>query len=156
MEYLHENNIYHFHLSSRNVLIQDDFTPRICDYGFHYFKEIASIFLKYKNKNGYTCPELLKDNRNISNITGTDENFRKCDVYSFGMLLWELYTCTIPFDVKLTTVYDFVVKDNYRPEITKDFNHEIANLIRLCWDSDVKKRPEFKEIIQIINKINIV
>lgn len=155
MEYLHQNSTYHFHLSSRNILMQDNYTPNICDYGFHYLKEISSIFINYKNKNSYSCPYLLSDNRTVSNFTGENENFPKCDVYSFGILLWELYTGTIPFDVKLSTLQDLVVKDNYRPEITKDFNAEIANVIRSCWDKDANKRPDFKTIVDNLNKINI-
>ena len=116
-------------------------------------KDIASVFIKYKNKNSYTSPELLKDNRQIGNmITAHD---CKNDIYSFGILLWELYTSMIPFNVKINTLYDYVAIDNYRPEITKDFNQDIAYLIRLCWDSDFNRRPNFLRILELINKSKI-
>jgi serine/threonine protein kinase len=127
--------------------------PKIADYGFHQLKDIASVFIKYKNKNSYTCPELLKDNKHIGN-SGSNCDPRY-DIYSFGILLWELYTSTIPFNVKINKLYDYVAIDNYRPEITKDFNQDIANLIRLCWDLDPTRRPNFLRIIELINKSRI-
>jgi serine/threonine protein kinase len=152
MEYLHENKIYHYHLSSKNIYLNDQFTPIISDYGFHYLKDISSVFIKYKNKNSYTSPELLKENKIIGNTTSNSENFQKNDIYSFGILLWELYTCTVPFNISLNNLYNYVVVNGYRPEITKDFNPDIAELIRACWDSDPNKRPGFIKIVEILDK----
>lgn len=153
MEYLHDNNIHHYHLSSKNIYLTEDYIPKICDIGFHYLKDISSVFIRYKNKNSYTSPELLKDNKSIGNTTNNLNH--KSDIYSFGILLWELYTCLIPFNVKLNTLYDYVAVENYRPEITKDFDKDIAGLIRLCWDADVNKRPYFKTIIELLNKVKL-
>jgi serine/threonine protein kinase len=139
--------------------MQENLTPLIADYGFHNLKDISSVFIRYKNKNSYTSPELLKNSKSISNKmeSNTKNNLiYKPDVYSFGMLLWELYTCTIPFNVKIHTLIDLVVRDNYRPEIKPEMNRDISNLIRQCWDSDPNKRPDFKNIINILNKIKII
>jgi sterile alpha motif and leucine zipper-containing kinase AZK len=151
--YLHNNGIHHFHLSSKNIYLNDELNPKIADYSFHNLKELASVFLKYKNKNSYTSPELLKEPKPISNLIGSKDE--RCDVYSFGILLWELYTCTIPFNVALKVLHQYVAIDNYRPEITKGFNQDIANLIRICWDNDPNKRPSFKMIIEHLNKAKI-
>ncbi len=131
----------------------DDLTPKISDFGFKSLKENASIFLKYKNKNAYSAPELLKDKKTIGNsFTQLDYH---TDVYSFGMLLWELYTMTIPFNVKMKTIYNMVAVENFRPEITKDFNHYIANIIRCCWDVEISKRPNFTKIGELLINVKI-
>jgi hypothetical protein len=111
------------------------------------------VFIKYKNKNSYTSPELLRESKQIGNTFLNHDS--KPDVYSFGILLWELYTNTVPFNVKISTLYDYVAVENYRPEITKNFNQDIANLIRLCWDAEPLKRPNFMKIIELINKAKI-
>ncbi len=152
LNYLHSNIIFHFHLSSKNIYLDDNYSPIIADYGFKYLKDISSVFLKYKNKNSYTCPELLKENKDVSNITNLGNN-QKCDIYSFGILLWEIYTCTQPFPISLTNLYNYVVVNDYRPEITKDFPSELANLIRNCWDSDQERRPSINKIIDVLDNL---
>lgn len=150
MDCLHNYKIFHSHLSSRNIYMRDDLTPVIADYGLHYLKDISSVFIKYKNKNSYTSPEILKETtKMISNTTISDSY--QCDVYSFGIVLWELYTSLIPFNIKLTNLYTYVVVNEYRPEITIDFNPEIAALIRTCWDANPSKRPNFKQIIKMLD-----
>ncbi len=153
MEFLHENKLYHLHLSSRNIYMKDINTPMIADYGFHHLKEISSLFNKYKNKNSYSSPEVLRETQ--STIVNKSTGSSKTDVYSFGILLWELYTLKIPFNVKLSNLYTYVVVNNYRPEIPSDINMSIAELIRACWDSDVNKRPSFKKIIEILDKVEL-
>lgn len=135
--------------------MNDELNPKIADYGLNNLKDISSVFFKYKNKNSYSSPEILRENKSIGNNINNHELFFKSDVYSFGILLWELYTCTIPFNVKINTLYDYVAVENFRPEITRDFNQDIANLIRLCWDTDPKKRPTIKKVIELLNKAKI-
>ena len=155
LKYLNENQLNHCHLSSRNVLLQDDLTPLINDFGFVSLFELAEIFNKYHNKNSYSSPEILKDERNVGHTFTNNEFNEKIDVYSFGMLLWELIVETIPFNVKMKEVYDYVVEQKYRPEITKDIDDDIADLIRLCWHSEPKSRPSFDEIImKLKNKLS--
>jgi serine/threonine protein kinase len=153
LSYIHEKKLCHLHLSTKNIYLDENLTPHIADYGFQYLKDTSSIFIKYKNKNSYTSPELLQDTKSISNITIFNEKFEKCDIYSFGMILWELSTEIIPFNVKLATLIDLVLKDDYRPEITKEINKQVANLIRLCWDRNPDQRPKLSIIIEALNNI---
>jgi serine/threonine protein kinase len=127
--------------------------PKITDFGFKSLKENASIFLKYKNKNAYSSPELLKDKKRIGNFYyGLDFH---TDVYSYGVLLWEIFTMTIPFNVRMKTIYNMVAVENFRPEIPKELNAGVANIIRNCWDVDINKRPNFTKICELLNFIKI-
>ena len=150
LKYLNDNQIPHLHLSSRNIYLEDDMTPVIADFGFDNLKEIASIFNKYTNKNSYSPPEILIDAQTIGRPLGGDNE--SIDVYSFGMVLWEIVTSTIPFNLKISEVIDYVVEQKMRPEITKDVDRDIAELIRMCWESENKNRPKFDAIIDILNK----
>ena len=147
LKYLHENHIYHLHLSSKNVYLDDDMTAVVGDYGFDSLKFTATTFNRYKNKNSYSSPEVLVNGNDIG--TGTDE---KIDVYSYGMVLWELFANTTPFDVELPQVISYVVEQKLRPKIESNFDKEIAELIRTCWETESKKRPSVDTIISTISK----
>ncbi len=72
----------------------------------------------------YMAPEVAK---------GQPYN-QKVDVYSFGMILWELVAYEKPFDgMNREQFYERVVHQGYRPDITKKFPHDLADLIRKCW-----------------------
>ena len=122
-------------------------TAVIGDYGFESLKFTATTFNKYKNKNSYSSPEVLVNGNDIE--TGTDE---KRDVYSYGMVLWELFTNTTPFDVELPQVISYVVEQKLRPKIESNIDKEIAELIRTCWETESKKRPSLDIIILTLSK----
>ena len=128
--------------------MDDNMIPKIVDYGFNSAIDAASIFLKYKNKNAFSSPEVLADNRNI----GAGIN-PASDVYSFGILIWEVYTSTIPFDVPIKKIIELVVNENLRPEISKQLSSKISQLIRTCWETNSTLRPSFKLIIEQLKSI---
>lgn len=59
LDYLHNNNIVHCHLNSRNILLDDELNPIIVDFGFRNLYELSNLFNKYYNKSGYSAPEIL-------------------------------------------------------------------------------------------------
>lgn len=76
----------------------------------------------------------------------------KADVYSFGILLWELLSCKKPFvDLKIDTFYEEIVNGGARPPIDPKWPKELVILMERCWSSDFDKRPSFTEIVDILN-----
>ncbi|KAI8530629.1 hypothetical protein RHMOL_Rhmol11G0074200 [Rhododendron molle] len=85
--YLHEEcqqKIIHYDIKPGNVLLDVNFNPKVADFG------LAKLCNKdnthdsptgYKGTPGYSAPEFLRNNYPITH---------KCDVYSFGMLLFEI------------------------------------------------------------------
>ncbi|KAI9074637.1 hypothetical protein K1719_043478 [Acacia pycnantha] len=88
IEYLHqgcEQRILHFDIKPHNVLLDNDFTPKICDFGLAKLCSKDQSIVSMTNARGtlgYIAPEVFS--RNFGNVS------HKVDVYSFGMLLLEL------------------------------------------------------------------
>ena len=152
IDYLHKNNIVHCHLNSKNILLDDELNPIVIDFGFRNLYEISNFFNKYINKNGYSAPEILAATGKFFKIPeNINDNLKKIDIYSYGMILWEIITNTVPFDVKLTDIKKYVLEEKVRPEVPDKINKSLSSLIRNCWDSELSKRPNESDIIEYLN-----
>lgn len=72
------------------------------------------------------------------------------DVYSFGVLLWEICALTQPFS-NITTMkqyYELIVKEHHRPKLSAVKHHGLRKLIAACWSANPASRPTFTSIIQ--------
>ncbi|XP_004248828.1 serine/threonine-protein kinase 54 isoform X2 [Solanum lycopersicum] len=94
---------------------------------------------------GYMAPEVLD---------GKPYN-RKCDVYSFGICLWEIYCCDLPYpDLSFAEVSSAVVRQNLRPEIPRCCPSSLSNVMKKCWDGHPEKRPEMDEVVRLLEAID--
>jgi len=79
----------------------------------------------------------------------------KADVFSFGILLWELFSCKKPFDgLNRDSFYERVVHGGGRPPIHKKWPKELTNLMIDCWSVDIEARPSFQQIVERIDSFN--
>ena len=101
------------------------------------------IFFERVGKNyKYIAPEVLNNSILISYS-------REIDIYSFGILFWEILSCKIPFEKK--TENQIIAGE--RPsliDLPDDVPLEIKQLIKKCWSSDPSERPNFYEIINTL------
>ncbi|CAI0466966.1 unnamed protein product [Linum tenue] len=141
MNYLHHFNppIVHRDLKSSNLLVDRNWTVKVGDFGLSRLKH--ETFLTTKSGKGtpqWMAPEVLRNER-------SDE---KSDIYSFGVVLWELATEKIPWhNLNSMQVIGAVGFMNQRLEIPKDLDPRWASIIESCWLSDPASRPTFQELL---------
>jgi serine/threonine protein kinase len=138
MEELHRCRIIHRDLKSANVLLDEDDMPRVCDFGLVGFRKTGTR-TGFVGTTQWMAPELLRSSPFY------DE---KVDVYSFGVLLWELLTLQRPFDgLTQDQIVLAVIEHSARPSIPAHFGPQgLVSLIQQCWDDDPHERPSFDQI----------
>lgn len=71
----------------------------------------------------------------------------KADVYSFGILLWQIMSTKVPYEkLTLGIIEREVINGNHRPKIDSSWSMSLSGLMRSCWARDMAERPNFAEI----------
>ncbi|XP_004296242.1 PREDICTED: uncharacterized protein LOC101312816 [Fragaria vesca subsp. vesca] len=142
MNYLHHFRppIIHRDLKSSNLLVDKNWTVKVGDFGLSRLKHETYLFTKTgKGTPQWMAPEVLCNEF-------SDE---KSDVYSYGVILWELATEKIPWDdLNAMQVIGAVSFRNQRLEIPIDVDPQWASMIESCWHSDPACRPTFHELLE--------
>jgi len=132
--FFHESGLIHRDLKSPNILFSQSFKIKLCDFGL---SRIASS--EMTNNIGtiaWIAPEMF-----------TNKSYtQKVDVYSFGIILWELHARRHPFDNIPTISIPISVTRGERPEIPKECPPKYRTLIKKCWNKKNNKRPNFTDI----------
>ncbi|TDH73402.1 uncharacterized protein CCR75_002409 [Bremia lactucae] len=143
MNYLHLCSIMHRDLKSGNVLIDSHGTAKISDFGLSCALEIGSSSDLTAETGTYRwmAPEVIR-HESYSN---------KADVYSFGIVLWELLTRDQPFRGLTPIQAAFAVaRQQMRPALPRQTPKKIGELIEHCWHHDPARRPDFGAILEAL------
>lgn len=142
MRYLHEKlSIVHRDLKPANVMLNQNLEPVVGDFGLA--KMMTKMMMRQTQKAGspvYMAPELISGK----------EYTNKVDVYSFGILCFELLSESLAFSEvsNLQELMNKVLKGD-RPNL---YNTKISNsfrdLISRCWNEDAEQRPSFRIIVR--------
>ncbi|MBA0797596.1 hypothetical protein Gohar_008277 [Gossypium harknessii] len=146
LSYLHARKIVHRDVKTENLLLDAHRNVKIADFGVARVEAWnPSDMTGETGTLGYMAPEVLN---------GKPYN-RKCDVYSFGICLWEIYCCDMPFpDLSFVQVSSAVVQENLRPAIPRCCPSSLANIMRKCWDANPKNRPEMEDVVKMLEAVN--
>jgi len=136
MAYLEMKHIVHRDLAARNVLVHESGTAKVSDFGLARPISCNQAGGKFPIK--WTAPEALRDSVMFTN---------KSDVWSFGVLLWEIYSFgRVPYPrIPLTDVVMHVER-GYRMEAPEGCPKEIYDIMQVAWNKDPTKRPNFSEM----------
>ncbi|KAG8636733.1 serine/threonine-protein kinase STY13 isoform X2 [Manihot esculenta] len=146
LSYLHSKKIVHRDVKTENMLLDAHRTLKIADFGVARVEAQNPRDMTGETGTlGYMAPEVLD---------GKPYN-RSCDVYSFGICLWETYCCDMPYpNLSFAEVSSAVVRQNLRPEIPRCCPSSLATIMRKCWDANAEKRPEMAEVVRMLEKID--
>ncbi|KAL6068396.1 hypothetical protein QOT17_008205 [Balamuthia mandrillaris] len=137
--YLHSRDILHRDVKSLNLLVDMHYNVKICDFGLSKIKQKGSLAKTSCGTPNWMAPELLRG----------EPYTEKVDVYSFGMICWEMITQQVPFaDFNTAEIRKQVGWNHKRPVIPLDCPKKFAALIKDCWHKNPKKRPSFQEIVK--------
>ncbi|XP_071957663.1 uncharacterized protein [Antedon mediterranea] len=144
LEYLHGKNIIHKNVQSYNCLLSSTTNILNCilklsNFGFkkqHPYAIDLTTF--HESRKAWQAPEVI-DNT---------EFFRKAsDVYSIGIIVWEMLTCQRPWNGKTDhEIYENVVKRSEHLKIEDEWPCQLQKLLKDCWKTERAQRPIISDI----------
>lgn len=148
MCYLHGRKVLHCDLKSSNILIDSNWSVKLCDFGLSRVKYKSDRKRFAKQRVGtphWMAPEILRGEK-------YDES---ADVYSFGMVLWEMVTSEIPYlNTPIKDIINTVGYERKQIPVPTKGNAFILNMMRGCLSLDRDERPTFKEIVGQLQQRN--
>jgi serine/threonine protein kinase len=143
--------VLHRDVKPDNIGFTLDGTLKVIDFGLAKVVEDSSPdsneMYRLSGETGslrYMAPEVA-DNRPYNH---------KADVYSFGIILWEMLSYKKPYEgLNRESFYVRIVDAGERPPVNKKWPKELSKLVTDCWNVDVEQRPTFSIIVDRLTNI---
>lgn len=145
MAYLHAQNpaVIHFDLKPDNLLVDgegDTLNVKVADFGLSKHK--FSSFVSCKELRGtlpYMAPELITNSNHVS---------ERCDVWSMGVVMWEMYTREAPYNhMTSQQIIQALLHGNIALRLPQECEPEWRGLVEMCMDANPEARPTFKALM---------
>ena len=152
IDYLHwlPKQIIHNDIKIENILISDEVTAKLTDFGMaHWNSHASEVF--YSQQHVKSSQGGTATHKSPERWLDINERSTKCDVYSYGILIWETYCESIPFISCTNEEIKLAVTDGQRPDESLLAKTNIpccmADMMRHCWKQLPWQRPEMKEVV---------
>ncbi|XP_074504407.1 vascular endothelial growth factor receptor 3 [Sebastes fasciatus] len=148
MEFLASRKCIHRDLAARNILLSESNIVKICDFG------LARDIYKdpdYVRKGNARLPLKWMAPESIFDKVYTSQS----DVWSFGVLLWEIFSLgASPYPgVQIDEDFCKRLKDGVRMRSPETASPEIYGIMLACWHGEHKERPNFPALVQILGDL---
>uniref|UniRef100_H2M196 Protein kinase domain-containing protein n=1 Tax=Oryzias latipes TaxID=8090 RepID=H2M196_ORYLA len=147
INFLHSMGILHRDLKPSNVMLSESLNVKLADFGLSTQSTSANTSNEEKAAHGgslkYMPPEAFEANYTPS---------RSYDIYSFGILVWSIFTGEQPYKDALEFVVKMKVPEGQRPPLdqlfveNKEQLEELKTFICQCWEGEPSKRPTTKSM----------
>uniref|UniRef100_A0A8C3APZ8 Guanylate cyclase n=1 Tax=Cyclopterus lumpus TaxID=8103 RepID=A0A8C3APZ8_CYCLU len=156
MKYLHNRDIIHGRLKSRNCVVDGRFVLKVTDYGFNEILIAQGIDTDEEKPENllWTAPELLRSasQRRRGTFAG--------DVYSFAIIGQEVISRSAPYCMLDMPPKEIISKLKAPPPLCRpvlsveESPVEVIQVIKHCWSEEPAKRPTFEEIFKLFKSIS--
>ncbi len=144
LKFLHELTppIVHRDVKTFNLLVDGEYNVALGDFGVSEALETEDkrIATRWGTVN-WMPPEVFD-----GGVYDT-----KSDIFSYGMVLWELLTNQIPFGDTNPLMVHQLIDAGERPFIPNSCHPQYASLIRQCWETDPDQRPSLAHVLQMLD-----
>ncbi|XP_057702538.1 mitogen-activated protein kinase kinase kinase 12-like isoform X2 [Corythoichthys intestinalis] len=138
MNYLHLHKIIHRDLKSPNILITYDDAVKISDFGTSKELSDKSTKMSFAGTVAWMAPEVIR-NEPVS---------EKVDIWSFGVVLWEMLTGEVPYkDVDSSAIIWGVGNNSLQLPVPDSCPDSFKLLLRQSWNCKPRNRPSFRQIL---------
>ncbi|KAF0470041.1 kinase-like protein [Gigaspora margarita] len=148
LKYLHEKDIIHRDLHSKNILINDG-KALITDFGISQRLNDTTSFSSSGLKG---MPAYIEPQSFIQYLKKIKPN-KQSDIYSLGVLLWELTSGIPPFNGIEDKAIPFQILKDVREEPITNTPPDYVKLYKQCWSSVPTQRPTLDEILDQLKKL---
>jgi serine/threonine protein kinase len=141
-----------FHFFSFNVSLSTDrlydhqvdenWNVKVADFGFARIKEENATMTRCGTP-CWTAPEIIRGEKNY------DE---RADLFSFGIIMWQVATRKEPFAGRNFMGVTLDVLEGRRPQIPNDCPAEFRRVMKKCWNSTAAKRPRMEEVVAFLER----
>eukprot|EP01114_Cavostelium_apophysatum_P014240 TRINITY_DN3642_c1_g2_i1.p1 TRINITY_DN3642_c1_g2~~TRINITY_DN3642_c1_g2_i1.p1 ORF type:complete len:755 (+),score=73.92 TRINITY_DN3642_c1_g2_i1:135-2399(+) len=139
-------SIIHRDLAARNVLLSSNGTAAVCDFGMSRLKSDSEDYGKTLSMYGplkWMAPESLSLRKYST----------KSDVFSYGVVLYEICTGRAPWDKISNIEAAQRVIQGERLPIPESCERMFSELMKRCWAAEPDKRPDFGDIIKFFEEV---
>ncbi|XP_072519096.1 vascular endothelial growth factor receptor 3 isoform X2 [Salminus brasiliensis] len=148
MEFLASRKCIHRDLAARNILLSESNVVKICDFG------LARDIYKdpdYVRKGNARLPLKWMAPESIFDKVYTSQS----DVWSFGVLLWEIFSLgASPYPgVQIDEDFCKQLKDGTRMRAPDTASPEIYGIMLACWQGEPRERPTFPALVEILGDL---
>ncbi|XP_048776064.1 mitogen-activated protein kinase kinase kinase 13-A-like isoform X2 [Ostrea edulis] len=138
MHYLHIHKIIHRDLKSPNVLVAKNDVVKISDFGTSRTWNEKSTKMSFAGTVAWMAPEVIRN----------EPCSEKVDIWSFGVVVWELLSSEIPYkDVDSSAIIWGVGSNSLHLPVPSTCPEGFKLLMRQCWEAKTRNRPSFKQVL---------
>jgi len=151
LQFLHNNKVLHCDLKTRNVLLDKDNHCKISDFGLCIAKRESSNLSKSVTHAAGTLPYMAPE---LLSTTPRPHFSPKSDIYSLGMIFWEIGTQRKPYDSQHNDdAVQFCVLKGQREDVPNNIDVRYQDLVRGCWRQQPDSRFSLDEILAILQEL---